>query len=196
MVGFILIDNGGINELSHFIQNTLSGLKELLNNKWQMKSVVEEGEVYNVSCSFNPPIKTTEIEMFERENNIKLPEDYKAFLKLHNGARIYELIAEDDINIGGGLHLFSLDEVKEAQELELMEGFGIPIGHLLGDCYLILDTEKLKVGDPNYLNILEFTELASPNLNFEIFLDRYIISQGVVFWDWPIYTAENYYTTR
>lgn len=182
--------------MSHFIQNTLSGPKELLNNKEQMKSVVEEGEVYNVSCSFNPPIKTTEIEMFERENNIKLPEDYKAFLKLHNGARIYELIAEDDINIGGGLHLFSLDEVKEAQELELMEGLGLPIGHLLGDCYLILDTEKLKVGDPNYLNILEFTELASPNLNFEIFLDRYIISQGVVFWDWPIYTAENYYTTR
>lgn len=182
--------------MSHFIQNTLSGLKELLNNKEQMKSVVEEGEVYNVSCPFNPPIKTTEIEMFERENNIKLPEDYKAFLKLHNGARIYELIAEDDINIGGGLHLFSLDEVKEAQELELMEGLGLPIGHLLGDCYLILDTEKLKSGDPNYLNIMEFTDLSSPNLNFEIFLDRYIISQGEAFWSWPIYTAENYYTTR
>lgn len=183
--------------MSHFVHNTLSGLKKLLDNNEQMKTISEEGEVGSVSCSFNAPIQTTEIEMFERENNIKLPEDYKAFLTLHNGARIYELIDdEDDINIGGGLHLFSLDEVKEAQELELMEGLGIPIGHLLGDCYLILDTEKLKIGDPNYLNILEFTELASPNLNFEIFLDRYIISQGVVFWDWPIYTAENYYETR
>lgn len=197
MVGFILIENGGINELSHFVHNTLSGLKKLLDNNEQMKTISEEGEVYTVSCSFNPPIKTSEIETFESEHDIKLPEDYKAFLTLHNGARIYELIDdEDDINIGGGLHLFSLDEVKEAQELELMEGLGIPIGHLLGDCYLILDTEKLKVGDPNYLNILEFTELASPNLNFEIFLDRYVISQGVVFWDWPIYTAENYYETR
>ncbi|MGN7393407.1 SMI1/KNR4 family protein [Peribacillus frigoritolerans] len=183
--------------MSHFVHNTLSGLKKLLDNNEQMKTISEEGEVGSVSCSFNAPIQTTEIEMFERENNIKLPEDYKAFLTLHNGARIYELIDdEDDINIGGGLHLFSLDEVKEAQELELMEGLGIPIGHLLGDCYLILDTEKLKVGDPNHLNILEFTELASPNLNFEIFLDRYVISQGVVFWDWPIYTAENYYETR
>ncbi|MDG4849132.1 SMI1/KNR4 family protein [Peribacillus frigoritolerans] len=182
--------------MSHFVHNTLSGLKKLLDNNEQMKTISEEGEVYTVSCSFNPPIKTSEIETFESEHDIKLPGDYKAFLKLHNGARIYESVDDDGVNIGGGLHLFSLDEVKEAQELELMEGLGLPIGHLLGDCYLILDTEKLKVGNPNYLNILEFTELASPNLNFEIFLDRYIISQGVPFWDWPIYTAENYYTTR
>ncbi|WHX66040.1 SMI1/KNR4 family protein [Peribacillus frigoritolerans] len=182
--------------MSHFVHNTLSGLKKLLDNNEQMKTISEEGEVYTVSCSFNAPIKITEVEMFESEHDIKLPEDYKALLTLHNGARIYELIAEDDINIGGGLHLFSLDEVKEAQELELMEGLGLPIGHLLGDCYLILDTEKLKVGNPNYLNILEFIELTSLNLNFEIFLDRYIISQGVPFWSWPIYTAENYYRTR
>lgn len=88
--------------MSHFVHNTLSGLKKLLNNKDQMKTISHEGEVGNVSCSFNAPIQTTEIEMFERENNIKLPEDYKAFLTLHNGARIYELIEEDDINIGAG----------------------------------------------------------------------------------------------
>ncbi|MDM5210675.1 SMI1/KNR4 family protein [Peribacillus sp. NJ4] len=182
--------------MSHFIHNTLSGLKELLNKKDQMKTVSDEGEVGNVSCSYNAPIKPTEVEMFESENNIKLPEDYKAFLTLHNGARIYELIDDDSVNIGGGLHLFSLNEVKEAQELEIIGEQGIPIGHLLEDCFLILDKEKLKVEDPNYLQILEFTELSSLNLNFEIFLDRYIISQGVPFWSWPIYTAENYYRTR
>jgi hypothetical protein len=182
-VGFILIENGGINELSHFIQNTLSGLKQLLNNNDQMKSVAEEGEVYTVSCSFNPPIKTSEIETFESEHDIKLPEDYKAFLKLHNGARIYESVDDDGVNIGGGLHLYISEH-------------GIPIAHLLEDCYLILDIEKLKSTDPNYLNILEFTDIKILNLNFEIFLDRYIISQGVPFWSWPIYTAENYYRTR
>lgn len=194
--GFILIENGGINELSHFIQNTLSGLKQLLNNNDQMKSVAEEGEVYTVSCSFNPPIKTSEIETFESEHDIKLPEDYKAFLKLHNGARIYESVDDDGVNIGGGLHLFSLDDIKETQEVEYISEHGIPIAHLLEDCYLILDIEKLKSTDPNYLNILEFTDIKILNLNFEIFLDRYIISQGVPFWSWPIYTAENYYRTR
>ncbi|MED3835896.1 SMI1/KNR4 family protein [Peribacillus frigoritolerans] len=195
-MGFILIENGGINELSHFIQNTLSGLKQLLNNNDQMKSVAEEGEVYTVSCSFNPPIKISEIETFESEHDIKLPEDYKAFLKLHNGARIYESVDDDGVNIGGGLHLFSLDDIKETQEVEYISEHGIPIAHLLEDCYLILDIEKLKSTDPNYLNILEFTDIKILNLNFEIFLDRYIISQGVPFWSWPIYTAENYYRTR
>ncbi|MFJ7927673.1 SMI1/KNR4 family protein [Peribacillus sp. NPDC096448] len=182
--------------MSHFVQNTLSGLKQLLNNNDQMKSVSVEGEVYNVSCSFNAPIKTTEIETFESENDIKLPEDYKAFLKLHNGARIYESVNDDGVNIGGGLHLFSLDDIKETQEVEYISEHGIPIAHLLEDCYLIFDIEKLKSGDSNYLNILEFTDIKNLNLNFEIFLGRYIISQGVSFWNWPIYTAENYYTTR
>ncbi|CAN7436104.1 SMI1/KNR4 family protein [Peribacillus frigoritolerans] len=182
--------------MSHFIQNTLAGLKQLLNNNDQMKSVAEEGEVYTVSCSFNPPIKTSEIETFESEHDIKLPEDYKAFLKLHNGARIYESVDDDGVNIGGGLHLFSLDDIKETQEVEYISEHGIPIAHLLEDCYLILDIEKLMSTDPNYLNILEFTDIKILNLNFEIFLDRYIISQGVPFWSWPIYTAENYYRTR
>ncbi len=186
----------GISELSHFVQNTLSGLKKLLDNKDQMKSFSEEGEVYSVSCSFNPPIKSNEIEKFESEHDIKLPEDYKAFLTLHNGARIYESVDDDGVNIGGGLHLFSLDDIKETQEVEYISEHGIPIAHLLEDCYLILDIEKLKSGDPNYLNILEFTDIKTLNLNFEIFLDRYIISQGVPFWSWPIYTAENYYRTR
>ena len=181
--------------MRHFIQNTLSGLKELLNNNDQMKIISYEGEVSNVSCSFNAPIKTTEVEMFESEHNIKFPEDYKAFLTLHNGARIYESIDDGD-KLGDGLEIFSLDEIKEHQEIEYLSEHGIPIAHLLNDCYLILDTEKLKGGDPNYLNILEFTELSSLNLNFEIFLDRYIISQGEAFWSWPIYTAENYYRTR
>ncbi|MEY8757924.1 SMI1/KNR4 family protein [Peribacillus frigoritolerans] len=138
------------------------------------KSLSEEGEVYSVSCSFNPPIKTTEVKKFDSEQDIKLPEDYKAFFPLHNGARIYESVDDDGVNIGGGLHLFSLDNIKETQEVEYISEHGIPIAHLLEDCYLILDIEKLKSGDSNYLNILEFTDIKTLNLNFEIFLDHYI----------------------
>lgn len=133
--------------MSHFVHNTLSGLKKLLDNNEQMKTISEEGEVYTVSCSFNAPIKITEVEMFESEHDIKLPEDYKAFLKLHNGARIYESVDDDGVNIGGGLHLFSLDDIKETQEVEYISEHGIPIAHLLEDCYLILDIEKLKSGN-------------------------------------------------
>ncbi|MFS0889890.1 SMI1/KNR4 family protein [Peribacillus frigoritolerans] len=182
--------------MSNFIQNTLSGLKKLLNTNDQMKIISYEGEVREITCSFNSEAVASEIEKFENENSIKLPEDYKAFLTLHNGARIYESIDEDGDKLGDGLEIFSLDEIKEYQEIEYLSEHGIPIAHLLEDCYLIIDTDKLKGGDPNYLNIMEFTDLSSLNLNFEIFLDRYIISQGEAFWSWPIYTAENYYETR
>lgn len=167
-----------------------------MNTNDQMKIISYEGEVREITCSFNSEAVASEIEKFENENSIKLPEDYKAFLTLHNGARIYESIDEDGDKLGDGLEIFSLDEIKEYQEIEYLSEHGIPIAHLLEDCYLILDTDKLKGGDPNYLNIMEFTDLSSLNLNFEIFLDRYIISQGEAFWSWPIYTAENYYETR
>ncbi|MDF9759375.1 hypothetical protein OKW24_001148 [Peribacillus simplex] len=69
-----------------------------------------------------------EAEIFENENNIKLPEDYKTFLTLHNGARIYELLDDDGEKIGGGLHVFSLGEIKEVQEIDYLSEHGV--GHL------------------------------------------------------------------
>jgi SMI1 / KNR4 family (SUKH-1) len=167
--------------LSHSVQNTLTGLKELLDDKGQLKATYE-GEVYDVACTFNAPTKSTEIEIFEKENSIKFPEDYKAFLSLHNGARIFQLTDEEGQKIGGGLKIFNLDEIRELQEIEMFNELGIPIAHLLEDCYLYLDLDKIKAGNPNYLNILEFTELSPLNLNFETFLDRYINSRGNIFW--------------
>ncbi|GFM13721.1 SMI1 / KNR4 family protein [Bacillus sp. FW1] len=60
----------------------------------------------------------------------------------------------------------------------------------------MIDKDKLDEGDPNYLYILEIGEYTPLNLNFEIFLDRYIQSNGEAFWVWQYYTAENYYRTR
>lgn len=83
--------------MSYFVQNNLSGLKKLLNKNDQMKTILHEGEVQNVSYSFNAPVQTAEIKKFESKNNIKLPKDYKAFLTLHNGAKIYDLIDDDGL---------------------------------------------------------------------------------------------------
>lgn len=73
---------------------------------------------------------------------------------------------------------------------------GIPVGHLLEECDLIIDRERLKEGDPNYLYLLEDgLEYKPLDLNFEIFLDRYVMCHGQPFWEWRYYTAENYYRT-
>ncbi len=54
------------------------------------------------------------------------------FITLHNGAKIFQILADGE-NIGGGLYLFSLEEIEEELKYEdLFEGInGIPIGHLL-----------------------------------------------------------------
>ncbi|UAL53825.1 SMI1/KNR4 family protein [Bacillus sp. OVS6] len=167
--------------MSHSVQNTLTGLKKLLDDKGQLK-VSYEGQVYTVVCTFNSPTNLNEVDIFEKENNIKLPEDYKAFLSLHNGARIFQLTDEKGEKIGGGLTIYTFDEIRKLQEIEMFNELGIPIANLLEDCYLYLDIDKIKAGDPNYLNILEFIDLSPLNLSFEAFLERYIKSRGNQFW--------------
>lgn len=53
--------------------------------------------------------------------------------------------------------------------------------------------ECVKNNQPNYLYLCSFLESMPLNLNLELFVDRYIISQGSNFWDWPVYTADNFY---
>ncbi|TWJ45707.1 hypothetical protein CHCC5027_2448 [Bacillus paralicheniformis] len=102
------------------------------------------------------------------------------------------------MNIGGGLHLFNLKEIDtELKDEEFYADVnGIPIGHLLEEFDLMIDKEKLKNKDPNYIYLLEDgLEYKPLNLNFEIFLDRYVMCHGQPFWEWRYYTAENYYRT-
>lgn len=46
-----------------------------------------------------------EILNFEAKYQLKLPDDYQKFITLHNGAKIFQILA-DGKNIGGGLYLF------------------------------------------------------------------------------------------
>ena len=60
------------------------------------------------------------------------------------------------------------------------------------DGTLAISIKKLKTQEPNYLLNFdipyeEFFE------DIQLFLDRYIMTQGNDFWNWNTYTAENYY---
>ncbi|ASB89427.1 MULTISPECIES: SMI1/KNR4 family protein [Bacillus] len=182
--------------MTNFVHNTVNGLKSLLDSNGVIKLFGSEGEVTETLVTF-PAYGASyeEIQNFESKHQLSLPKDYTKFLTQYNGARIFDIISDGE-NIGGGLHLFSLEEVEEQLGyVELFEGVnGIPIGHLLEECHLMIDKNRIDQGDPNYLYLfedgLEYTPL---NLNFEIFLDRYIMCQGQPFWDWRYRTAENYY---
>ncbi|MEK5501995.1 SMI1/KNR4 family protein [Bacillus sp. FSL M8-0168] len=182
--------------MTTFIDKTVNGLKSLLDDRGTIKLFGSEGDITESQVTF--PIygaSADEFQSFESKYSISFPEDYRKFLEQHNGARIFDIISDGE-NICGGLHLFSLEEIEEEMGyVELFESVnGIPIGHLLEECHLMIDKDRLDRSDPNYLYLfedgLEYTPL---NLNFEIFLDRYIICQGEAFWEWNYRTAENYY---
>ncbi|MBT2713041.1 SMI1/KNR4 family protein [Pseudomonas sp. ISL-88] len=71
-----------------FIKKTLKGLKELIDEKGQLKCLGSEGILAEVECAFSKGATNQEIQHFEKKINVSLPDDYKTFLKLHNGARI------------------------------------------------------------------------------------------------------------
>ncbi|MEC1548275.1 SMI1/KNR4 family protein [Bacillus rugosus] len=178
-----------------FIEKTLEGLKELLDERGQMKILGKEGTLNEVECQFFTRATDQEITEFEKKLNVTLPEDYRVFLKTHNGARIYDVMIYGS-NVGGGLHILSLKEIYESmQTIALLKPTFIPVAHLLDGCYLLIDKTKAST-DPNYLWLLNQTEYEFLNLNFELFVDRYIVSQGANFWKWNLYSAENYYRTN
>ncbi|MCY7943559.1 SMI1/KNR4 family protein [Bacillus inaquosorum] len=177
-----------------FIEKTLNGLKELIDEKGRLKILRSRGNLAEVECTFSKGATDQEIALFEKKINVSLPNDYKAFLKLHNGARIFESLINGE-NVGGGLHILNLEEIERSMQNDFLEPQFIPIAHLLDGCYLLIDKTKIST-DPNYLWFHGLIEYEPMQLNFEIFLDRYILSQGSNFWDWGIYTAENYYRTH
>ncbi|MCY8343151.1 SMI1/KNR4 family protein [Bacillus haynesii] len=184
--------------LTSFVQNTVNGLNSLLDQNGVIKILGSEGEITDTLVTFSDRgASQSDIRAFESHHQLSLPADYKKFLTLHNGARIFDILL-DGVNIGGGLHLFNLNEIDtELKDEELYEDVsGIPVGHLLEECDLIIDRERLKEGDPNYLYLLEDgLEYKPLDLNFEIFLDRYVLCHGQPFWEWRYYTVENYYRT-
>ncbi|MBU3230542.1 SMI1/KNR4 family protein [Shouchella clausii] len=173
--------------MSSTLKEILDSLKEALNEEGKIKSLLTSQECF---CSFNEPVTENHLSQFEKDQGINIPSDFKEFLSLHNGARIYGNLLFGE-PAGGGLRLFNLDQMKEAQKY--LDTKDIPIAFLLEECHLIINKKKVKKRNPNYLYILEDVDEPRPlNSSFEMFLERYILSQGSVFWDWNA-SAEVYY---
>lgn len=174
------------------VTQTLNALKTRLqenNNSLQIQN--EKGYLYQATCTFNPPASDEEIHHFEKQTGFLLPPDYKAFLKLTNGCRLF-----DDIHLGGEIELYSLQQIIDLNKhFTPYEGF-YAIAYIYQDNILI-NSSAHSENKRNYLfwkGYIESFEEAKPlDSNFELWLDRFIVSQGVKFWWWSVYTAENYY---
>jgi hypothetical protein len=149
----------------------------------------EKGYYVETGFAWNKPIAIEELNSFENEYGYSLPNTYKEFLRISNGAILFK-----DLKYGQwGCRILSLDEAK-IKTVELKGVYGYKNCHFvftqwIGDSdVLIFDLERVKQN--NKYNILygDMTEKISSweylKGDFNQWLDRLIVSQGSKYWHW------------
>jgi hypothetical protein len=165
------------------VEKTLLALKgRIAKNQTFIQQ--EGGESFEVDFVWNEPASEAEILSLIETTGWMIPKDYQEFLLLHNGASLFK--AE--------MSAMKLHSIKELltyfEEYEEFYKYAYPkswymIGtyHGYGE-YLFIDSERVKQGNRDYLVIVEEGDIQRIPLNFEEWLDRFIVCQGEHFWSW------------
>lgn len=170
--------------LNSFIEKSLKALQSRLDSENSLVIQREEGYIYNVEFEFNSPTSIEEINRFTEKTGWHLPDDYKEFLLLHNGAHLFS-----DVKYGGGYQLLALDEIHQeyVEYLDDAPKNWYPISIDNGD-YIFIDSLKVEDGKKDYLIRFQADEPVEHalklNMNFETWLDKLIVCQGLEFWLW------------
>lgn len=65
------------------------------------------------------------------------------------------------------------------------------------DHYLAISLEAIEKGDANYLYRINNNDRPQVlTLNFDLFLARFMVSQGAPSWEWPSYNAASRYSVE
>ena len=164
-------------------------LKERLSAENTLIVQNERGFIMETEFEWNPPAAEADILKYEKEASTTLPESYKNFLKLANGAVLFR-----DKKYGQwGCRIYGTTELSIINE-KVRTWRNFPDSWLvfatwLGDQdLLIFDMDKYHSGVKNYIvdgdecdTEDEFSYIKG---DFETWLDRLIIAQGTKFWRW------------
>lgn len=175
------------------IKKIMEAVLKTVDDNNQRLLIQHNGHLTKAISTANTPAEEDDIALFERQLGHRLPKDYRSFLLEYNGAHIYQMILDYGVNGGGGLQVFSVQELKENMNyMDVYRGF-LPIGNMY-DHYLAISLEAVENQNPNYLFRLDNDDGPQAlNLNFHLFFDRFVVSQGAAFWEWPIYNAASRY---
>lgn len=169
------------------IKNIIEAVQRVLDKNNERLLILNDGVIIRSTSNVNPPAKEAVIAKFEQQIGYRLPKDYRSFLLEYDGAHIYQFITDLGSNGGGGLEMFSVQEMKGNLDYMKVVPHFLPIGSA-DQQYLAISLEAIEKQDPNYLFLLtHFDGPQALNLNLHLFLERFVIAQGVQFWEWPIY---------
>jgi len=176
------------------IGKTIEGVKErLIRGNGLFEVQLREGNIAYVTCQFSEPASTDELELAEKRLGYQLPVDYHRFLTISNGCSLF-----DDPVYGGEAQVYRLQEALQYSSGEENMGY-LKVAWIYQD-EIFINLSVYNSGNPNYLYVKDhiepYDESRPLNMNFELWLDRFIVSQGSKFWNWSVNTAENYYKLR
>lgn len=156
--------------------NILDALKSRLNDTNLLTIQSTDGSLFNMSFKFNAPVNEEVINSYGN-----LPEDYKSFLLLHNGAEFFSW------EYGTMFYIYSLEESLSILERVKSGDFvpmenkddWYPIGYVqdIGGLYIDFSSNK------NYL-ILMGIPVYELLCDFPTWLDRMIRVNGERYWEW------------
>ena len=157
-------------------ENVLNGLKTRLSDTNMLTIQSSDGHLFDMSFKFNAPVDEEVINSHEN-----LPEAYKSFLRLHNGAQFFTW------EYGTSFSIYSLEESLSILE-DVKKGVYVPIenkddwfpiGYVqdIGGVYIDLSSHR------NYL-ILMGIPVYDLLCDFPTWLDRMIRVNGEKCWEW------------
>jgi len=157
------------------IKQTLKGLKNILDSHGTFPLLQPGGFVLeDPYFNFNDPATEDDIAYLESVFKVKFPNDYKVFLRLHNGMEIID-----------GIEVLSTSDVIKYNEVQDLPEECILIGYHFDGRYVI-DTKRYRNGLDYmfYLDSIDsFEEAEDLGSNFEIWFDRLLSSNGVKYWE-------------
>lgn len=176
------------------ISKSIEALQErLIKGNGLIELQLKEGYITKAKCEFYEPVVEEVLERIEEQLGFELPVDYRNFLAITNGCSLF-----DDPEYGGEAQVYKWQEALGFTVGDDSEGY-LKVAWIYQD-EIVIDLKAYKNGLQNYLYVKNYidnyNDVRPLNMNFELWLDRFIISQGAKFWNWSIYTAENYYKLR
>lgn len=176
--------------MNQMVYKTLMSLKEHIEKSPTMYFQRGSGHLQPCSFSFYKPTLETHIMNFVKETGYYLPESYKDFLMVNDGAILFNDISE---YANGAWNIFGLEDIMDYMDKkETPEDLYVIAKY---DSILIyIDSSRVKKGREDYIfvgstNVPDAEDII---LNFELWFERLVVSQGSFFWDWNILNALNY----
>ncbi|PAE94838.1 SMI1/KNR4 family protein [Shouchella clausii] len=176
------------------IEDLLRAFKSLLDDEGKINVLwynsLESGIAVN---SFNPPVGKEDLaELVDKHPDV--PSSYIDFLKIHNGASLFESYSSElKMNIGGGCYLYSAQEIININAEHPIPDYLI-LGSLLDGQMLLINKED-NTNSPNERPLVlwgEVGDLTHLHVDFTMFLHRYLTAQGASFWEWPNESISRY----